>query len=148
MALGPAPGPPPPAPDGRLVLVVEDEFLIAMDLELLLRRHGWRVLGPAATVAEALRLLRSETPDVALLDINLRGEPVTPVAEELRAQGVPFVLASAYDHHGLEAAAALAGAPNLGKPTDEQSLLTTLAHAVTEPRLAPRTRREALIWPP
>jgi two-component system, response regulator PdtaR len=40
-----------------LVLVVEDEFLIALDLEALLREHGWRVLGPAATVAEALRLL-------------------------------------------------------------------------------------------
>ena len=54
--------PEPPPPDGRLVLVVEDEFLIAMDLTLLLHQHGWRVLGPAATVAEALRLLRGETP--------------------------------------------------------------------------------------
>jgi two-component system, response regulator PdtaR len=121
---------PPPRPDGRLVLVVEDEFLIAMDLELLLRRHGWRVLGPAATVAEALRLLRSETPDVALLDINLRGEPVTPVAEELRARGVPLVLASAYDSRGLTAVAALAEVPNLGKPTDERRLLAALAQAV------------------
>ena len=84
--------PEPPPPDGRLVLVVEDEFLIAMDLTLLLHQHGWRVLGPAATVADALRLLRGETPDVALLDVNLRGEPVTAVAEELRARGVPFVL--------------------------------------------------------
>ena len=127
MPLGQAPGPPPP--DGRLVLVVEDEFLIALDLELLLQRHGWRVLGPAATVAEALRLLRGETPDVALLDVNLRGELVTPVAEELRARGVPFVLASAYDRHGL-AAVALAGAPNVGKPTDERRLLAALARAV------------------
>ena len=71
MPLGQASGVPPP--DGRLVLVVEDEFLIALDLELLLRRHGWRVLGPAATVDQALRLLRGETPDVALLDVNLRG---------------------------------------------------------------------------
>ena len=101
MPLGRTPGPPPP--DGRLVLVVEDEFLIAMDLELLLRRHGWRVLGPAATVAEALRLLADERPDVALLDLNLQGELVTPVAEELRAQDVPFVLASAYDSRGLTA---------------------------------------------
>jgi two-component system, response regulator PdtaR len=126
--LGQAPEPRPP--DGRLVLVVEDEFLIAMDLELLLRRHGWRVLGPAATVAEALRLLRGETPDVALLDVNLRGEPVTPVAEELRARGVPFVLASAYDSRGLTAVAALAEVPNLGKPTDERRLLAALAQAV------------------
>ena len=64
---------PQPRPDGRLVLVVEDEVLIAMDLQLLLQRNGWRVLGPAATVAEALRLLRGETPDVALLDVSLSG---------------------------------------------------------------------------
>ena len=67
------------------------------------------MLGPAATVDEAFRLLRGDTPDVALLDINLRGEPVTPVAEELRARGVPFLLASAYDGHGLAAVTALAG---------------------------------------
>ena len=112
------------------MLVVEDEFLIAMDLELLLRRHGWRVLGPAATVDQALRLLLAgETPDVAVLDVNLRGEPVMPVAEALRARGVPFVLASAYDRHGL-AAAALARAPAIGKPTDERRLLLALAQAV------------------
>jgi CheY-like chemotaxis protein len=128
LPLGGTPGLPPPA--GRLVLVVEDEFLIALDLEQLLRRHGWRVLGPAATVDQALRLLRDgETPDVALLDVNLGGEPVTPVAEALRARGVPFVLASAYDRHGL-AAAALAGAPNVGKPTGERRLLAALARAV------------------
>ena len=128
MPLGRTPGLPPPP--GRLVLVVEDEFLIAMDLELLLRRHGWRVLGPAATVDQALRLLRDgETPDVALLDVNLGGEPVTPVAQELRARGVPFVLASAY-HVPALAAAALAGALNVGKPTDERRLLAALARAV------------------
>jgi two-component system, response regulator PdtaR len=121
---------PPPRPDGRLVLVVEDEFLIALDLALLLQEHGWRVLGPAATVAEALRLLADERPDVALLDLNLRGEPVTPVAEELRARGVPFVLASAYDSRGLTMVAALAEVPNLGKPTDERRLLAALAQAV------------------
>ena len=130
MPLGRTPRVPPPPP-GRLVLVVEDEFLIALDLEQLLRRHGWRVLGPAATVDQALRLLRGgETPDVALLDVNLRGEPVTPVAEELRARGVPFVLASAYDRLG-PAAAALAGALNVGKPTDERRLLAALAQAAT-----------------
>jgi two-component system, response regulator PdtaR len=120
---------PRPRPDGRLVLVVEDEFLIAMDLEHLLQQHGWRVLGPAATVAEALRLLQGEAPDVALLDINLRGELVTPVAEALRARGVPFVLASAYDGHGL-GVVALAGAPAVGKPTDERRLLAALRQAV------------------
>jgi two-component system, response regulator PdtaR len=117
-------------PRDRLVLVVEDEFLIAWDLEYLLRRHGWRVLGPAGSVAEALRLLEGEeAPAVALLDVNLRGEPVTPVAAALRDRGVPFVLASAYDRLDL-AAPVLAGAPNVGKPTDEARLLAALARAV------------------
>jgi hypothetical protein len=66
-----------------------------------------------------------------LLDINLRGELVTPVAEELRARGVPFVLASAYSRHGPAAVTALAGVPNLGKPTDERRLLAVLTQAVT-----------------
>jgi DNA-binding response OmpR family regulator len=70
-----------------------------------------------------------ETPDVALLDVNLGGEPVTPVAEELRARGVPFVLASAYDGHEL-GVVALAKAPSVGKPTDERQLLAALLQAV------------------
>jgi two-component system, response regulator PdtaR len=111
------------------VLVVEDEFLLAMELGLLLEEHGYRVLGTAATVAEALRLLDGATPDAALLDVNLRGEMVTPVAEALRASGVPFVLASAYDRPEL-AAAGLAGATNVGKPTSERRLLAALAQIV------------------
>jgi CheY-like chemotaxis protein len=113
-----------------VALIVEDEFLIAMDLELLLERQGWRVLGPAATVAEALRLLeQGEAPDVALLDVNLCGELVTPVAAALRAHGVPFVLASAYERVDL-LEPALAGVPNVGKLTDERHLLAALARAV------------------
>ena len=127
MPSGATPG---PSSRGPLVLVVEDEFLIAMDLELLLEGHGWRVLGPAATVAEALRLLGDgETPAVALLDVNLGGEMVTPVAGALRALGVPFVLASAHDRPEL-AAAGLAGAPNVGKPASDHRLLAALARVV------------------
>ena len=117
-------------PRGWLVLVVEDEFLIAMGLEDLLERHGWRVLGPAASVAQALRLLDGDgTPDVALLDVNLGGELVAPVAEALRARGVPFVLASAQDRADL-VASALAGAPNVGKPTNEARLLAVLTQVI------------------
>ena len=119
----PSHGPPP------LVLVVEDEFLIATELERLLGRHGWRVLGPAPTAGEALRLLDGGArPDVALLDATLRGGTAAPVAARLRALGVPFVLASAYDGARL-AALGLGGAPNLGKPADERRLLAALARA-------------------
>ena len=117
-------------PHGLVVLVVEDEFLIAMDLEAMLTEHGWRVLGPAATVAMALSLLEDgEMPDVALLDLNLRGETVVPVAEVLRESGVPIVLASAYDH-AASMADVLAGAPNVGKPAQERHLLAALKRAV------------------
>jgi len=114
----------------KTVLVVEDEFLIAMDLERMLGRHGWRVLGPAMTAAEALRLLDEELPAVALLDITLTGGTVTPVAEALRARNVPFIVVSAYSRPELVGGNALAGAPNVGKPTDERRLLAALEQVV------------------
>ena len=113
---------------GQSVLVVEDEFLIAMDLEQLLTTNGWRVLGPVATVAAALHIVEQDRPDVAVLDISLRGrELVTPVAEALRRLKVPFVVASAHPiGHIFKGAEVLAEAPALGKPTDARRLLLTL----------------------
>jgi two-component system, response regulator PdtaR len=78
------------------VLLVEDEALIAMEVARGLAQSGYRVLGPASTVACALALLQGERPDVAILDVNIRGERVTPVARELSALGVPFVLITAF----------------------------------------------------
>lgn len=110
----------------KTVLIVEDEFLIAMDLQLLLEGHGWRVIGPVATVQDALRLLESELPSVALLDVTLGIEPVTPVAEFLKARGVPFAVASAFDRPEQYGGEVLAGAPNAGKPTNERRVLAAL----------------------
>lgn len=115
----------------KTMLVVEDESLIAMDLELLLERHGWRVLGPAATVDDALRLLDDELPAVALLDITLKDGTVTLVAEALRARNVPFMLASAYSRPELVGGEVLAGAPNVGKPTEERRLFAVLEQLVS-----------------
>ena len=115
--------------DKPLVLIVEDEFLLAMDLKLVLEQHGFRVLGPAATVAEALRMVAATMPDAAILDVNLKGEMVTPVAKTLGAAGVPFVLASAY-HHPELLAPELAEAPNVGKPVTERRLLGALTTAL------------------
>ncbi|WP_043620189.1 response regulator [Ensifer sp. ZNC0028] len=114
----------------KTVLLVEDEFLIAMDLEMLLERHGWHVLGPAATVKQALQLLRSAEPAVAILDVTLKDGTVTPVAEALRAQSVPFVLASAYEKPEQVGGEVLAGAINVGKPADTQALLSALERAM------------------
>ena len=80
---------------GRSVLVVEDEALVAWDLESTLTAAGLKVLGPVASVQAALDLLRNNRPDAAILDVNLQGELVTPVARELRNMKVPFVLSTA-----------------------------------------------------
>jgi two-component system, response regulator PdtaR len=111
----------------KTVLVVEDEFLIAMDLKLMLEARGWRVIGPVATVRAALRLLEDELPAVALLDVNLGNELVTPVAESLKALGVPFALASAYARPAEFGGEVLAGALNVGKPVAERRLLAALS---------------------
>ncbi|MBP0579414.1 response regulator [Labrys sp. LIt4] len=117
----------------KTILIVEDEFLIALDLELLLQRHGWRVMGPVATVRDALRLLEEELPLVALLDVNLGRELVTPVAETLKARGIPFILASAYERPEKIGGDVLAGVPNVGKPTREHRLLAVLAQLQHSP---------------
>lgn len=111
----------------KTVLIVEDEFLIAMDLQQMLESHGWRVIGPAATVQAALRLLKDELPSIALLDVNLGNELVTPVAEALKARNVPFVVASAYEQPEQFGGEVLLGAPNVGKPTIERRLLAALS---------------------
>jgi DNA-binding response OmpR family regulator len=114
----------------RAVLIVEDEFLIAMDLDLILSRHGWVVIGPAATVAEALHLLQTEQPAVAILDVTLKDGAVSPVAAALRERNVPFIVASAYARPELVGGEVLAGVHNIGKPIDEHRLLAALRKAI------------------
>ena len=109
-----------------LVLVVEDEFLIAMELEFLLERAGYQVLGPATTVNAALALLRAERPAAAVLDVDLAGEWVTPVAEVLRAMSVPFILATGYGAAQLNVEPVLRDATNVGKPARSELLLREL----------------------
>nr|WP_255647620.1 response regulator [Ensifer sp. IC4062] len=101
-----------------------------MDLKLLLEGHGWCVLGPAVTVGEALEQLNGELPTIAILDVTLRDGKVTPVAEALRAQNIPFVMASAYTSPELIGGEILAGAPNAGKPTEERRLFAVLEQAL------------------
>jgi CheY-like chemotaxis protein len=81
---------------GRRLLVVEDDPFISVDLQDLLASAGAVVLGPVPTVRAALALLETDRPHAALLDLNLRGERSTPVAEALQAAAVPFVLVTGY----------------------------------------------------
>lgn len=80
---------------GRRVLVVENDYILAENLRAELERHGAEVLGPAASVAAALELIRTgPAPDAAILDINLDDEAVYPVADVLESRGIPFVFAT------------------------------------------------------
>jgi CheY-like chemotaxis protein len=67
--------------EGLRVLIVEDELVVAMELEALLKSLGCLPLNPVPTLKKALRALERESPDVAVLDVNVQGERVTPVAE-------------------------------------------------------------------
>ena len=78
----------------RSILIVEDEPLIAMMLEDFLESLGHNVAGSCDNVAEAMAAVERGGFDVAILDVNLKGETVWPVATRLRAGGVPFVIAS------------------------------------------------------
>jgi two-component system, response regulator PdtaR len=111
---------------GKTVLVVEDDFVLGMELERLISQHGWRVMGPATTTTQALRLLDAERPDAAVLDILLQDGLVTPVASRLRALGVPCIIVSGRKRPG-GIAAALSGLPNFTKPIDHVRLVRSLA---------------------
>lgn len=109
----------------RRILVVEDEALVAMLVEDALLDAGALVIGPAATVAEALVLLEHETPDAAVLDLNLAGETSTPVADALALRRIPFVVATGYGADGLPPGHLTV--PVLAKPYDPDDLTAALA---------------------
>jgi CheY-like chemotaxis protein len=86
---------------GLRVLVVEDEALVALQLEDMLSDLGCAVIGPAARVHQALDLLNGQRVDAAVLDLNVAGELVYPVADALTRRGVPFIFATGYGASGL-----------------------------------------------
>lgn len=108
---------------------MQKSVLIALSLQFLLEGCGWRVMGPAGTVRDALQLLEVELPTVALLDVNLGDELVTKVAEFLKVHDIPFAVASAYDKPERFGGDVLAGVPNAGKPTNERRVLAALDQA-------------------
>ncbi len=81
---------------GLRILVVEDEAFVALMVEDMLVDLGARVVGPASTLARGLALAAAEVLDAAVLDVNVRGEPITPLADVLRQCGVPMVFATGY----------------------------------------------------
>ena len=110
--------------EGARILVVEDEFLVAMLLEEMLEAAGCVVAGPIPRIADALAAVYRETYDAAVLDINLAGERIDPVADALSQRNIPFMFVTGYS------AAAVPGGftehPRLCKPFKMADLLSTL----------------------
>jgi len=112
---------------GRL-LVVEDESLIALAVCQDLASLGWKIIGPAASIDEARRLMEEGAmPDAAVLDVNLAGEPVYPLAEWLQSRQVPFVFCSGYEQ--LEDHPTYEAWPRVRKPVDIRALDSELRRA-------------------
>lgn len=107
----------------RCVLLVEDEMLLAMLLQDMLEDAGYRVV-KAARLPAALELAGSEAFDAAVLDVNIAGKEVFPVADELRHRGVPFLFASGYGDKGVPGE--YRDAPILQKPYGAGQMLEAL----------------------
>lgn len=87
---------------GRRILVIEDEYFLAVELDRDLTAAGATVLGPVPSVQAALELLAAdEAPDAAMLDVNLGGQMAHPVADVLLTRGVPFLFMTGYDQTTL-----------------------------------------------
>ncbi len=104
----------------KRVLIVEDELMIRMLLEGMLTDLGHSVAAEAGGLDEAISLAKQAEFDVAVLDVNLNGTPVTPVVEILVKRGLPFIFASGYGQRGLPEA--YRTAPILQKPFQADAL--------------------------
>lgn len=113
---------------GKRILVVEDEALVAMLVEDELLDAGAEVVGPALSIGEALHLVEAAAADgginAAVLDINIGGKHVSPVADRLAALGVPFAFATGYSVGGDTGGHG--AAPTLHKPFDPSCLVAAI----------------------
>ena len=113
---------------GRRVLVVEDECLVALEIETMLQGLGVEVIGPLAGLEQAIAVAREEALDLAVLDVNVGGRVVTPVADVLAARAIPFVFCTGYDAASVPAR--YAGAPTWMKPCQVRELSGALLRAM------------------
>jgi DNA-binding response OmpR family regulator len=118
---------------GRTVLVAEDSGMIALEIQELVQALGCTVLGPAANVAQAMALLDGVPPDAALLNVQLEPLSAVPIAEVLRATGVPFAVVTGYARHDLAAEPVWRGVPYLAKPFSERELQALVRELVAGP---------------
>lgn len=115
---------------GRRVLIVEDEMLVAMMLEDMLADLGCTVVGTVGRVADALKAIEDEAPDIAILDMNLDGERTDGLADALAARGIPFAFATGYGAQQIEQPHR--DRPLIAKPFQESDLEAALRQALAE----------------
>jgi DNA-binding NtrC family response regulator len=114
----------------RSILVIEDEPLLAMDLEKLLGEVGYRVVGPATNISRALHFVRRERIDLTVLDLNLRGEMVFPLLDVLAEHGIPFVVVTGHSREMLPGPHRTR--PFLQKPYEPAALLRVVHRLLPE----------------
>jgi CheY-like chemotaxis protein len=120
------------SPAGKRVLVVEDELMIRMLLQDMLADLGHTLAGEAGRIEGALALAKEGAFDVAILDVNLNGQPISPVVEVLIDRGLPFVFATGYGQRGVPEP--YRNTPTLQKPFQADALAQAIEVA------APRVR--------
>ncbi len=110
---------------GIRILVVEDEFLVASLIQNILENAGCVVSGPVPRLAEAVDVAETDTCDAAVLDVNLAGKRVFPVAEILSRRHIPFIFVTGYgtaslpqEHHGR---------PTIRKPFRNEELVNAVS---------------------
>jgi len=104
----------------RRVLIVEDEYYLAADLEAALRSQGADIVGPLCELAEAFREVLKGGFDAAIIDINLQGDRAYGIADQLDRQRIPFVFATGYSHEIIPAR--FSGVMRFEKPYDVVSI--------------------------
>jgi CheY-like chemotaxis protein len=114
---------------GRRILVVEDEYFLADDIGNALRTLGAEIAGPVGHIEDAVEMLHDGGAlDAAVLDVNIRSEPIFPIARELRARRVPFVFTPGYDRISIEPE--FQDVPLWEKPIDIVAMVQNLASLV------------------
>jgi DNA-binding response OmpR family regulator len=118
--------------DGQRIVVVEDEPLIALDLEAILVAAGAEVIGIGRTVPQALELIETGAPTAAIVDLRLNSHSARDVARRLSERGIPFIFYS-----GLEDAPTAASWPNaplISKPATEEQIVAALVGVLRKSR--------------
>ncbi|MEX2403435.1 MAG: response regulator [Balneolales bacterium] len=114
----------------KRILLVEDEFLVGLNIQSTLTNAGFEVFGPALNAQAALKLIAENDFDAAVLDVNLGGQSSDGIASKLAALDIPFLLLTGYDRENLPTE--LANAPLMEKPFDENELVEMIIRLSTQ----------------